>query len=105
MTSLLTRATPAISADLFHAVPLDILDPFLYAEHGDYHGLGHGVGLEVHEEPGLGRTGTAPLVAGDVIAIEPGTSRGGEAARVEDLVLVTEDAAENLTRYPYGLTP
>jgi Xaa-Pro aminopeptidase len=72
---------------------------------GFYFSLGHGVGLEVHEEPGLGRTGTATLVAGDVIAIEPGTSRGGEAARVEDLVLVTEDGAENLTRYPYGLAP
>jgi Xaa-Pro aminopeptidase len=72
---------------------------------GFYFSLGHGVGLEVHEAPGLGRTGTEPLVAGDVLAIEPGTSRGGEAARVEDLVLVTEDGAENLTDYPYGLTP
>jgi len=69
------------------------------------HGLGHGVGLEVHEAPGLGRTGTEPLVPGDVIAVEPGTSRGGEAARVEDLVLVTEDGSETLTDFPYGLTP
>jgi Xaa-Pro aminopeptidase len=72
---------------------------------GFYFSLGHGVGLEVHEAPGLGRTGTEPLVAGDVIAVEPGTSRGGESARVEDLVLVTEDGAETLTDYPYGLTP
>jgi len=72
---------------------------------GFYFSLGHGVGLEVHEAPGLGRTGTEPLVAGDVIAVEPGTSRGGEAARVEDLVLVTEDGAETLTDFPYGLTP
>jgi Xaa-Pro aminopeptidase len=72
---------------------------------GFYFSLGHGVGLEVHEAPGLGRTGTAPLVAGDVLAVEPGTSRGGEAARVEDLVLVTDDGIENLTDYPYDLAP
>ena len=72
---------------------------------GFYFSLGHGVGLEVHEAPGLGRTGTEPLVPGDVIAVEPGTSRGGEAARVEDLVLITEDGAETLTDFPYGLTP
>jgi Xaa-Pro aminopeptidase len=72
---------------------------------GFYFSLGHGVGLEVHEAPGLGRTGMAPLVAGDVIAVEPGTSRGGEAARVEDLVLVTDDGIENLTDYPYDLAP
>src|SRR3954454_10404397 len=72
---------------------------------GFYFSLGHGVGLEVHEAPGLGRTGTAPLVAGDVLAVEPGTSRRGEAARVEDLVLVTDDGIENLTGYPYDLAP
>jgi Xaa-Pro aminopeptidase len=72
---------------------------------GFYFSLGHGVGLEVHEAPGLSRSGTEPLVAGDVIAVEPGTSRGGEAARVEDLVLVTEAGAETLTDFPYGLTP
>jgi Xaa-Pro aminopeptidase len=72
---------------------------------GFYFSLGHGIGLEVHEAPGLGRTGMAPLVAGDVIAVEPGTSRGGEAARVEDLVLVTDDGIENLTDYPYDLAP
>ena len=72
---------------------------------GFYFSLGHGVGLEVHEAPGLSRSGTEPLVVGDVIAVEPGTSRGGEAARVEDLVLVTEDGAETLTDFPYGLTP
>jgi Xaa-Pro aminopeptidase len=72
---------------------------------GFYFSLGHGVGLEVHEAPGLGRAGTAPLVAGDVLAVEPGTSRGGEAARVEDLVLVADDGTEVLTEYPYDLAP
>jgi Xaa-Pro aminopeptidase len=74
--------------------------------HGFYFSLGHGVGLEVHEEPALGRTGTSELVAGDVVAVEPGTSTpDGESARVEDLLLVTADGAEVLTDFPYGLTP
>jgi Xaa-Pro aminopeptidase len=68
--------------------------------------LGHGVGLEVHEEPSLGQTGHGELVAGDVIAVEPGLWRRevGEV-RFEDLLLVTEDGSEILTRYPYELSP
>ncbi|HEY6525995.1 MAG TPA: M24 family metallopeptidase [Solirubrobacteraceae bacterium] len=68
--------------------------------------LGHGVGLEVHEPPGLGFAGREPLVAGDVIAIEPGLwdKRIG-GVRLEDLLLVTPDGCETLTDYPYELTP
>ncbi|HEY0416046.1 MAG TPA: Xaa-Pro peptidase family protein [Gaiellaceae bacterium] len=73
---------------------------------GFFHGLGHGVGLEVHEEPGLGRTTRTALVAGDVVTVEPGLYRQGYGGvRLEDLVLVTADGAENLTRYPYDLEP
>jgi Xaa-Pro aminopeptidase len=72
---------------------------------GFFFSLGHGVGLEVHEAPLLGRSGHEELVAGDVLAVEPGTSRGGDSARVEDLLLVTDDGAEVLTDYPYDLTP
>jgi Xaa-Pro aminopeptidase len=72
---------------------------------GFYHSLGHGVGLEVHEEPGLGR-GPGELVAGDVIAVEPGLYRHGYGGcRLEDLVLVTDDGPEVLTDYPYDLQP
>ena len=68
--------------------------------------LGHGVGLEIHEEPGLGRLGRSPLVAGDVVAIEPGLwEREVGGVRFEDLLLITEDGAETLTDYPYDLTP
>jgi Xaa-Pro aminopeptidase len=75
--------------------------------HGFFFSLGHGVGLEVHEAPALGRTGKEPLIAGDVIAVEPGTvdpEWGG--MRVEDLLVVTEAGADNLTAYfPYDLIP
>jgi Xaa-Pro aminopeptidase len=72
---------------------------------GFYHSLGHGVGLDVHEEPGLGRNGKA-LVAGDVLAVEPGLYRQGTGGcRLEDLVLVTEDGYEALTDFPYDLEP
>jgi Xaa-Pro aminopeptidase len=51
---------------------------------GFFYSLGHGVGLETHEAPGLGPSGREPLVAGDVLAVEPGTGRHGVgAARVE----------------------
>jgi Xaa-Pro aminopeptidase len=75
-------------------------------EHGFFHGLGHGVGLEVHEEPGLGFTSQATLVAGDVVTVEPGLYEPGVGGlRLEDLVLITEGGAENLTDFPYDLTP
>jgi Xaa-Pro aminopeptidase len=68
--------------------------------------LGHGVGLDVHEEPSLGLGGHDPLLPGDVLAIEPGLwDRRLGGVRYEDLVLVTDDGCERLTRYPYGLTP
>ncbi|MBD0339159.1 MAG: aminopeptidase P family protein [Thermoleophilia bacterium] len=71
---------------------------------GFFHSLGHGVGLEVHEAPSLGRSGEE-LVAGDVVAVEPGLYRSGYGGcRLEDLVLVTEDGCENLTDFPYELT-
>ena len=70
---------------------------------GFNHALGHGVGLEVHEAPGVGKLSHA-LVAGDVIALEPGLYRRGfGGVRVEDLLLVTDTGCEVLTRFPYDL--
>jgi Xaa-Pro aminopeptidase len=67
--------------------------------------LGHGVGLALHEAPGVGPVGRDELVPGDEIAIEPGLTVAGRGeVRPEDLLLVTEDGSETLTRYPYDLT-
>jgi Xaa-Pro aminopeptidase len=74
-------------------------------ESGFFHGLGHGVGLEVHEAPALSRSGD-DLVVGDVITLEPGLYRPGfGGVRLEDILLVTEDGAEVITQYPYDLEP
>ncbi|HZD86924.1 MAG TPA: M24 family metallopeptidase [Gaiellaceae bacterium] len=73
---------------------------------GYFHSLGHGVGLEVHEEPGMGRSSQSSLVAGDVITLEPGCYRSGYGGvRLEDVVLVTDGGAEVVTQYPYDLAP
>ena len=80
-------------------------EPGEVLEDGFFHGLGHGVGLEVHELPTMGRVGH-DLVAGDVVTVEPGLYRSGYGGlRLEDLVLVTENGYEVITDYPYDLTP
>jgi Xaa-Pro aminopeptidase len=80
-------------------------EPGEVLEDGFFHSLGHGVGLEVHELPSMGRSGQ-DLVPGDVITIEPGLYRSGYGGlRLEDIVLVTEDGYEVLTQYPYELEP
>jgi Xaa-Pro aminopeptidase len=72
---------------------------------GFSHSLGHGVGLDVHESPYLGKLGHE-LVVGDVITLEPGLYRKGFAGvRIEDLLVVTEDGCETITDYPYSLDP
>ena len=107
---------PGISGRDLHAIACDVFEgagfrtqrtgPGDDPNEGFQFSLGHGVGLEVHEEPGLGRLGRAPLVAGDVVAIEPGLwERDLGGVRFEDLLLVTEDGAETLTEYPYELAP
>jgi Xaa-Pro aminopeptidase len=80
-------------------------EPGEVLEDGFFHSLGHGVGLEVHELPYMGRTGQ-DLVPGDVITIEPGLYRSGYGGlRLEDIVVVTDDGHEVITDYPYDLTP
>ncbi len=76
------------------------------AGHGDRfgHGLGHGVGLEVHEAPRLSLRSDDLLAAGEVVTVEPGVYLPGEVGvRIEDLVVVTDDGLQNLSTLPKEL--
>jgi Xaa-Pro aminopeptidase len=103
------RALYDATCDLFEAAGFPTQrtqDPGTPLEDGFFHGLGHGVGLEVHEAPSLGLISNDSLVAGDVVTVEPGLYRPGfGGVRLEDLVLVTENGPENLTTFPYDLVP
>jgi len=68
------------------------------------HGLGHGVGLEVHEAPRLSRESSDTLVAGNVATVEPGVYLAGLGGiRIEDLVVVTDGEPEILTSFTKDL--
>jgi Xaa-Pro aminopeptidase len=83
------------------------------AGYGDQfgHGLGHGVGLQIHEAPGIGATSVGTLLAGSVVTVEPGVylpGRGG--VRIEDTLVVGDGSShaagetpELLTRFPKEL--
>ena len=87
----LAAVRPGLKGSEVDAVARSIISEAGHGEHFG-HGLGHGVGLAIHEAPRLARTADAPLVAGNVVTVEPGVylpGRGG--VRIEDLVVVVED--------------
>jgi Xaa-Pro aminopeptidase len=81
-------------------------DPIEAAGHGEHfgHGLGHGVGIEIHEPPRLAKTSEDELMDGDVVTVEPGVYLPGRfGIRIEDLIAVTADGARNLSGLPKEL--
>ncbi len=81
-------------------------EPIAAAGHAEHygHGLGHGVGIEVHEAPRLSQRSEDTLQAGDVVTVEPGVYVPGElGVRIEDLVTVTDDGIRNLSSVPKDL--
>jgi Xaa-Pro aminopeptidase len=85
------------------AVAREIIDAAGHAEHFG-HGLGHGVGLEVHEGPRLSKQGEDALAAGMVVTVEPGVYvPGAVGVRIEDLVIVGDDGAEVVSSLPKEL--
>jgi len=86
------------------AVARRLIDEAGHKEHFG-HGLGHGVGLEVHEGPRLSPRSDDVLAAGEVVTVEPGVYLpGGYGVRIEDFVVVTGDGCRNLSTIPKELT-
>ncbi|MBA3286666.1 MAG: M24 family metallopeptidase, partial [Acidimicrobiia bacterium] len=96
MTGLETVA-PGVAARALDAACRDV---FTAAGLADWylHGTGHGVGLDIHEDPFAASTSTAELLEGDVVTVEPGLYRGGFGGfRIEDLVTVTANGCRRFT--------
>lgn len=100
-TTALEQMRAGMTGQAIDALGRDIIEAAGYGEQFG-HGLGHGVGLEIHERPSLGRLVAEEQVpAGSVVTVEPGVYLPGwGGVRIEDLVLLTADGAELLSHAP-----
>jgi len=100
----LSAARPGMSNKALDKIARDIIDAAGYA--GCFgHGLGHGVGLQIHESPRVSPgAGDAVLHPGEIITVEPGIYLEGKyGCRIEDMLYITEQGTENLTLCPKEL--
>jgi Xaa-Pro aminopeptidase len=91
---------PGINGRDADANARDVIEAAGYGERFG-HGLGHGVGLDIHEAPRLARTaGDDPLLVGQVVTVEPGVYLPGElGVRIEDLVVVRDEGPQVLSHF------
>jgi Xaa-Pro aminopeptidase len=100
----LEAVRPAASGKEVDAVAREMISEAGYGDRFG-HGLGHGVGLEVHEGPRLAASSEDDLFEGNVVTVEPGVYMPGEfGVRIEDLVIVTADGHRNLIGLSKDLT-
>jgi Xaa-Pro aminopeptidase len=100
----LEAVRPGVKGEDVDAVAREIIDAAGHKEHFG-HGLGHGVGLEVHEGPRLSPKSDDLLAPGEVVTVEPGIYLPGKlGVRIEDFVVVTDDGYRNLSTLPKELT-
>jgi Xaa-Pro aminopeptidase len=100
----LAAVAPGIGGEALDRVAREVIEE---AGHGDRfgHGLGHGVGLEVHEGPRVSPRSEDVLEANEVVTIEPGVYLPGElGVRIEDLVALREGGVDNMSTIPKELT-
>ena len=94
---------PGVTAEAVDAAARDVIAE---AGFGEYfiHRTGHGIGLDVHEEPYIIAGNALPLEPGMAFSVEPGIYQPGRwGARIEDIVIVTEDGAESVNNQPHEL--
>ncbi|MFJ8912817.1 M24 family metallopeptidase [Amycolatopsis sp. NPDC102389] len=94
---------PGVTAESIDAAARDIIAE---AGYGEYfiHRTGHGIGLDVHEEPYIIKGNALPLEPGMAFSVEPGIYQPGRwGARIEDIVVVTEDGVESVNQRPHDL--
>ncbi len=97
------EARPGMTGEEIDRIARSVIEDAGYGEYFG-HSLGHGVGLEVHEQPRISRTGKDPVKPGTVFTVEPGIYIPGfGGVRIEDLVVMRDDGVEILTKSPKNL--
>lgn len=101
--AVLQKARAGLTGKYLDGLARQVMEEAGYEEYFS-HSLGHSLGLEVHESPGLSHTSEKPLPAGMVTSVEPGIYIPGRfGVRIEDVVVLGEEGCENLTRSPKNL--